>query len=54
LEIVLAIGKDDVLFENNYLMQGVLTEKGINSTLHIWDSEMHRAKSWRQMVNVYL
>jgi len=54
LEIVLVIGKDDVLLENNYLMHQALIQKGAKSTLHTWDSEMHRAKSWRQMVNIYL
>ncbi len=54
LDIVLVIGKDDVLYETNLLMQQLLLEKGAKSTLHEWDKEMHRAKSWRQMVNVYL
>jgi esterase/lipase superfamily enzyme len=54
LDIVLVIGRDDVLYENNLLMHQYLFEKQAKSTLHAWDREMHRAKSWRQMVNVYL
>jgi len=54
LDIVLVIGRDDVLYESNLLMQQLLLEKAAKSTLHAWDKEMHRARSWRQMVNVYL
>ena len=54
LEIVLVIGRDDVLHENNWVMHHALRQKGVPSTLHVWDREMHRAKGWRQMVQIYL
>jgi esterase/lipase superfamily enzyme len=54
LEVVLVIGRDDILLENNWAMHYALMEKGVKSTLHVWDREMHRAKGWRQMVQLYL
>jgi esterase/lipase superfamily enzyme len=54
LDIVLAVGKDDVLLDNNYQMQKSLYEKQAKSTLHTWDGQMHRPRAWRQMVDVYL
>lgn len=53
-EIVLVVGREDVLFENNRHMHHVLLDKQIQSTLHIWDHEVHQARSWRQMVAIYL
>jgi esterase/lipase superfamily enzyme len=53
-EIVLVIGREDVLFENNRQMHHVLLGKKVQSTLHIWDHEVHHARSWRQMVSIYL
>jgi len=54
MEIVLAIGHDDVLLESNRVLSHELAEKGIKTYLHIWDQEAHRARFWRQMVNNYL
>lgn len=54
MEIVLAIGQNDVLLESNYILNRNLVEKGIKSYLHVWDEEAHRARFWRQMVNNYL
>ncbi|MEZ2338075.1 esterase family protein [Mucilaginibacter sp. RCC_168] len=54
LYIVLTVGKDDILLDNNYTLSNLLTEKGINNSLYIWDSEAHQARSWRQMVVNYL
>jgi esterase/lipase superfamily enzyme len=54
MEIVLAIGQNDVLLESNCVLNRRLSEKGINSYLHVWDEEAHRARFWRQMVNNYL
>lgn len=54
LEVVLVVGRDDVLLENNRHMHHILLEQGIHSTLHIWDHEVHHARAWRQMVAIYL
>ncbi|MBB6107910.1 esterase family protein [Mucilaginibacter lappiensis] len=52
--IVLAVGKEDVLLDNNYTLSHLLTEKGINNSLYLWDNEAHQARAWRQMVINYL
>ncbi|NHA02715.1 esterase family protein [Mucilaginibacter sp. HC2] len=52
--IVLAVGKEDVLLDNNYTLSNLLTEKGINNSLYLWDNEAHQARAWRQMVINYL
>jgi len=54
MEIVLAIGQDDVLLDSNRLFNHKLTEKGARSYMHVWGQEAHRARYWRQMVNNYL
>ncbi|MBS1520611.1 MAG: esterase family protein [Bacteroidetes bacterium] len=54
IEIVLAIGQDDILLDSNRLFNYKLTEKGARSYMHVWDQEAHRARYWRQMVNNYL
>lgn len=52
--IILAVGKEDVLFDNNQILSGLLTDKEIDNSLYIWDSEAHQARAWRQMVVNYL
>lgn len=54
MHIVLAIGQEDVLLENNKALASSLTQKGINTSLYIWDKEAHQARAWRLMVVNYL
>jgi esterase/lipase superfamily enzyme len=54
MHIVIAVGQEDVLLENNRSLCNMLSEKGINTSLYIWDKEAHQARSWRQMVIYYL
>jgi esterase/lipase superfamily enzyme len=54
IEIVLVVGQEDILYESNRLLNELLQEKGIKSTLRVWANEMHRARAWRQMVEIYL
>lgn len=54
MEIVLAIGQDDILLDSNRMFNYKLAEKGARSYMHVWDQEAHRARYWRQMVNNYL
>ena len=54
IEIVLAIGQDDILLDSNRLFNYKLSEKGARTYMHVWDREAHRARYWRQMVNNYL
>jgi len=54
LEVVLAVGREDILLDSNLSLNELLSEKGIHSTLHIWDHAAHQAKAWRKMVAQYL
>lgn len=54
MPIVLAVGQQDVLLDSNHALIDKLAEKGIHASLHIWDEEAHRARSWRQMVANYI
>ena len=54
LEIVLAVGRDDVFLESNTFLSQSLTDKGIHNDLFIWDGEAHKASYWRKMVDIYL
>lgn len=54
LEIIITIGKEDILLENNRSISNTLSEKGILNQFHIWDGNAHQARCWRLMVNHYL
>ncbi|MGB9631941.1 MAG: esterase family protein [Chloroflexaceae bacterium] len=54
LEIILAVGEEDVFLANNQSLSAILWEKGIWHALHIWPGEAHCAAVWRQMVPWYL
>jgi esterase/lipase superfamily enzyme len=54
LQIVLAIGKEDPFLPNNKFLHDALLKKGIQNTLHIWEGEAHRPRSWQQMVKYFL
>ncbi|WP_183559827.1 esterase family protein [Mucilaginibacter sp. SP1R1] len=54
MNIVLAIGREDVLLHNNLSLSRALTDKGIHNSIYIWEKEAHQARSWRQMVVNYL
>jgi esterase/lipase superfamily enzyme len=54
LEITLAVGQDDPFCENTRHLSEALWDKGISHRMHIWNGEAHRARVWRQVVNVYL
>lgn len=54
LQIVFAIGLDDVFLENNRQLSRTLVEKGIANDLHLWHGEAHRPRAWRHMVTMYL
>lgn len=53
-EIVLAVGRQDVFYQNNCDLNHNLWEKGVNSQLYAWDYEAHSASFWRKMVDCYL
>lgn len=54
MDIVLVIGREDPFLDNNLHMSQLLTDKGIQHNLHIWDERAHRAYYWRRMVRIYL
>lgn len=54
LEIIITIGRDDVLLENNQKLSQNLWDKGVWHQFHIWDEEAHRARYWRKMVRHYM
>ncbi|MEI6865145.1 alpha/beta hydrolase-fold protein [Flavicella sp.] len=54
LDIILAIGKEDVFLASNFLLSGTLRRKEISHNLFIWDEEAHKAKYWRKMVEIYI
>jgi esterase/lipase superfamily enzyme len=54
LEIILAVGWDDPIAENNRHLESALRQKGAKVTLHHWAGEAHKPRYWRQMVRCYL
>jgi len=54
LEIVLAVGREDIFLESNTFLSHALTGKGIQNNLYIWDEEAHKAVYWKKMVDIYL
>lgn len=54
LEIIITIGEDDVLLENNRKLSRDLWDKGIEHQFYVWGDEAHRARYWRQMAHMYL
>jgi esterase/lipase superfamily enzyme len=54
LEIILAIGQTDPFLPNNVNFSNLLWSKGITNQLYVWDNYAHQARSWRQMVRLYL
>jgi esterase/lipase superfamily enzyme len=54
LQIVIAVGREDSIYENNVYMHNQLSNKGIPNTLHVWKGEAHKSAAWRQMVYCYL
>ena len=54
LDIVLAIGRDDPMRENNEFFSRALWEKGVGNALRLWDGWAHDWPWWREMVVRYV
>ena len=54
LEIVFAIGNEDVLYENNLFLKSVLENLRLNFSFSIWDGKAHKPKYWAKMAQAYL
>jgi esterase/lipase superfamily enzyme len=53
-DIILAIGRDDPMYDNNREFSGILWDKGIGNALRVWDGHAHDWPYWEQMVRLYL
>ncbi len=54
LDMILAIGKTDPFFEDNYAFSEILGWKGLHHQFYTWDGYAHSPKAWRKMVQLYL
>ncbi|MEP6573985.1 MAG: alpha/beta hydrolase-fold protein, partial [Gemmatimonadota bacterium] len=54
MDIIMAIGRDDSLRENNEFFSGVLWSKQIGHALRLWDGWSHDWPWWRQMIAMYI
>jgi esterase/lipase superfamily enzyme len=53
MDIILTIGKEDTFLESNYILSGILKEKGISHHLYEWNEEAHKARYWKKMAEIY-
>jgi esterase/lipase superfamily enzyme len=53
-EIVIATGRDDRNVEDSRRLAGILQDKGVPASLHLWDGWAHDWPYWKEMVDVYL
>ncbi len=54
LEITIAIGIEDPFLGSNLALSEALNAHDIQHELFVWDGRAHKAKYWRQMVQLYL
>jgi esterase/lipase superfamily enzyme len=54
MKIVLCIGREDAFFANNVQFGEVLKAKQIPHILEIWETEAHRPRYWRPMIEKFL
>jgi len=54
LVIVLAIGREDVFYENNCQLANSLSLQNIPHVLHVMNGEAHKARYWGEVLNQYL
>lgn len=54
LKITIAVGERDPFLENNYQLDSILWNKGIDHEFYIWQGEAHKPKYWKQMLALYL
>jgi esterase/lipase superfamily enzyme len=54
MDIILAVGRDDVSCANNEYLSGILWSKRIWHALRIWDGWVHDWPWWRQMIRMYI
>lgn len=54
VDIILAVGRDDALAQNNQELSGILWDKGIWHALRLWDGWCHDWPYWRDMIVQYI
>lgn len=54
MEIIFAVGEEDPFCANTWHLSNALAEKDVANACHIWSGEAHRARYWREMVELYL
>lgn len=54
MDVVLVIGRDDPFLANNLELCRILSDKGIQHSLHIWEGRAHRGYYWRKMAPLYI
>lgn len=54
LDLILAVGRDDALAENNRAFSDILWSKGIWHALRIWDGWCHDWPFWQEMIHHYI
>ncbi len=54
MEIILVVGQEDAFLLNNIELSRILTKKGIENHLYIWEDEAHKPKDWVKMLSLYL
>jgi esterase/lipase superfamily enzyme len=54
MDIVLVIGKEDPFLENNQQLSAILSAKGVNHQLLLWDNRAHSGYYWRRMAPLYI
>jgi esterase/lipase superfamily enzyme len=53
-DIILAIGGEDPVCDNNREFSGLLWDKGIGNALRLWDGHAHDWPYWERMVRLYI
>jgi esterase/lipase superfamily enzyme len=53
-DIILAIGEEDPMCENNRRFSGILWDKGIGNALRIWSGHAHDWPYWERMIRLYI
>lgn len=53
-DLILVIGRDDPMYQNNCDFSGLLWSKGIGNALRVWDGSAHDWPYWEKMVRIYL
>ncbi len=54
VDIIMAVGRDDRLYDSNQWLSEVLWGKGIGNALRIWDGFAHDWPIWEKMLPLYI